>query len=71
MKKEVGITIKSKQTSNQFEPVTRNTYALSSCIGYCYNSKPNDVQIKHSLVYLQDIIPTLAGVLFYISQSRD
>ena len=37
LKKEVGITIKSKQTSNQPEPITRNL----SCISYCYNSKPN------------------------------
>ena len=32
------------------------------------------VQIKHSLAHLQDLIPTLAGViiyLFYTSQSRD
>ena len=64
LKKEVGIAIKSKQTSNQLEPVTRYTYAPSSCIGYCYNSKPNDVQIKHSLAHLQDLIPTLACVLF-------
>ena len=34
-KKKVGITIKEKK-----QVVTRNTYALS-CIGYCYNSKPN------------------------------
>ena len=35
--KKVGIALKSKQASNQLEPVTRNV----SCIGYCYNSKPN------------------------------
>ena len=37
LKKEVGIAMKSKQKSNQLEPVTRNI----DCIGYCYNSKPN------------------------------
>ena len=40
LKKAVGIAIKSKQTSNQLEPVTRNISTLS-CIDYCYNSKPN------------------------------
>ena len=40
MKKEVGIAIRSKQTSNQLEPVTSNTFG-PSCIGYYNNSKPN------------------------------
>ena len=37
MEKEVRIAIKSEQTSNQLERVTRNI----SCIGYSYISKPS------------------------------
>ena len=40
MRKEVRIATQSKQTSNQLEPVARNTHA-SSCIACCYNSKSN------------------------------
>ena len=57
--KEVGIAIKSTQTSNQLEPVTRNI----SGIGYTViiQSQMHE-QIKHSLSHLQDWIPTLAGI---------
>ena len=59
LKKEVGIAIKSKQTSNQLKPVTRNI----SCIGYTVISQNQmHVQIKHSVSHLQGLIPTLAGV---------
>ena len=51
---------KSKQTTNQLEPVTRNI----SCIGHCYTVTQNQMhaQIKHTLTHLQDLIPTSAGV---------
>ena len=63
MKKEVGITIKSKQTSNQLEPVTINI----SYIGYTVISQSQmHAQIEHPLVHLHDLIPTLAGIYIYI-----
>ena len=65
------IAIKSKQTSNQLEPVTRNI----SCIGYTVITQSQmQAQIKQSLAHLQDLIPTLAGIKIYAkhtSQSRD
>ena len=41
LKKEVGIAIKSKQTSNQLETVTfrKYLYTILYYTGYCYNSK--------------------------------
>ena len=61
MKKEVGITIKSKQTRNQLEPVTRNI----SCIGYTVITQSQmHAQIKYSLAHLQDLIPTLASIKY-------
>ena len=56
--------MKSKQASIQLKPVTRNI----SCIGYCYNLKPNGCTNK---AHLQDLIPTLAGVKCICNQTRD
>ena len=70
LKKEVGIVIKIKQTSNQLEPVTRNIF----CIGYTIITQSQmHAQITHSLVHLRDLIPILTAVfyIFYNSQSRD
>ena len=61
LKKQEGITIKTKQTSNKLESVIRNI----SCIGYCYNSlKPNSCTNKAFASNLQDLIPTLAGIKY-------
>ena len=57
LQKEIGIEIKSKQTSNQLGPVTRNTYA-PSCIGYCYDSKPNACTNK---AFSKDLTPSYFG----------
>ena len=67
LKKEVGIAIKSKQTSNQLEQVTRNI----SCIGYIVITRSQmHAQIKYSLAYLKDLILALASVFcIYIYNS--
>ena len=66
MKKEIGTTIKSKQTSNQLKPVTRNIY----CIGYTVATQSQThAQIKHSLAHLQDLISTLAGTRYTYKQN--
>ena len=76
MKKEVGIEIKSKETSSQLEPV-RNSYVtiMHQSVTVSSNTcSQMHVQIQHSLAHLQDLIPTLAGIfayIFYTSQSRD
>ena len=77
LRKEVVITIKNEETRSQLEPV-RNSYVaimhqpvtVSSSM---YSSSQMHVQIKHSLAYLQDLIPTLAVKKYRsdnISQSR-
>ena len=66
LRKEVGIAIKSKETSSQLEPVI-NSYVAITCNQMC-------VQTKHSLAHLQDLIPTLVGIIYVsdnISQSMD
>ena len=60
LKREVGITIKvSKQVtnSNQSQEISMHHPVLPAV----YQSQMH-VQIKHSLVHLQDLIPNLAGV---------
>ena len=61
MRKEVGIALKSKETSSQLEPVTNNYVAIMHQSGTCSQMH---VQIKHSLAHLQDLIPTLAGIKY-------
>ena len=76
LKKEVGITIKSKETSNNLKPV-RNIYATIMCQSVTVNSNTGiqtHIQIMHSLAHLQVLLPTLAGVvthMFYTSQSSN
>ena len=66
LKKEAGITIKSKQTSNQLKPVTRNILY----VGYIVISQSQmHAQIKYSVAHLQDLIPILASafcILYFI-----
>ena len=80
MKKEVGIAIKvTKQVARHAARPVRNTelyvtimhqpvtVSSSTCSQTC-------VQIKHSLVHLQDLISILAGIRYIsdiTSQSRD
>ena len=76
LKKEVGIVIKSKETSSQIEPA-RNSHVtiMHQIITISSNTcSQMHVHIKHSLAYLQDLILTLAGVsdhIFYTSHNRD
>ena len=57
---------KSRQTSNQLEPVTRNIFYL----GYTVITQSQmHVQIKHSLAHLQDLISTLAGIQYIFSDN--
>ena len=76
MIKEVGIEIKSKETSSQLEPV-RNSHVtiMHQPVTVSSNTcSQMHVQIKHSLAHLQDLIPTLAGIKYLsnnTSQSRD
>ena len=78
LRKEVGITIKSKEASSQLKLV-RNSYVaiiqqpvtVSSTM---YVAKCMYVQMKHSLANLQDLIPILAGIKYIsgnTSQSTD
>ena len=74
LRKEVGITTKSKETSSQLEPM-RNSYVAIMHLPVIVSQTCSQmhVQIKHSLAHLQDKIPTLAGVItyiFYTSQSK-
>ena len=72
MRKEVRIAIESKETSIQLEPVT-NSYVTVMHQPVLNACSQMYVQ-KHSLAQLQDLIPSLAGVvasIFYTSQSRD
>ena len=59
MQKEVGIAIKSKQTSNQLKP---EIYLVLATV---IIQSQMHAQIKHSLVHLQNLIPSLAGVFTY------
>ena len=59
--------MKSKQTSNQLVPDTCKKYLFTIlCIGYCYNSKPINVQIKHSLGHLQEFNPYFGWYKIYL-----
>ena len=52
-----------------YNPPACNCYVAQACI-----CNQTHVQMKHSPAHLQDLIPTLAGVvdyMFYTSQSRD
>ena len=66
LKKEVGIALKSKETSSQLELV-RNSYVttmhqpITDSSNICSQMH---VQIQHSLAYLQDLNPTLATVKY-------
>ena len=71
--KVVGIAIKSKETSSQLKlPMQQSRPVLATVNSN--TCRHMHVQTKHSSTYLQDLIPTLAGVFAYIfctSQSRN
>ena len=63
LKKEVGLAIKSKQTSRQIEPA-RNSHVIimHQIITISSNtSSQMHVHIKHSLAYLQDLVNPYFG----------
>ena len=61
MKKEVGIVINSKQTSNQLEPVTK----IYPVMGTVITQSQMHALTKDILAHLQDLIPTLMLAMFY------
>ena len=76
LKKEVGITIISKETSSQLIPVTNGYVTIMDQPVIVSSSTRSQiyVQIKHSLTHLQDLIHTLAAIKYIsnnTSQSRD
>ena len=62
-KKEVGITMKSKETRSQLELIMQLYHAPVS-IGYSYLKYISQmyVQIRHSPAHLKDFILTLTGI---------
>ena len=76
LKKQVGIAMKSKETSSQLELV-RNSYVTimhQPIIDSSNTCSQMHVQIQHSLAHLEDLSPTLAGIKYIsnnTSQSRD
>ena len=73
-RKEVGIAIKSKETSSQLQLV-RNGYVAIMHQPVTISSKQPcsqmHVQIKHSLAHLQDALAGVITYIFYTSQCRD
>ena len=61
MKEEVGIAIKSKETSSdvssQLEPVRNCNYNAQAITGSSNTCSQMHEQIKHSLAYLQEFSP--------------
>ena len=76
LKKEVGIAMKSKETSSQLELV-RNSYIAimhQPIIDSSNTCSQMHVQIQHCLAHLQALSPTLAGIKYIsnnTSQTRD
>ena len=73
LRKEVGIAIKNKETSIQ-SAQTRYVAIMHQPAVTISSTMYMHVQIKHSLVHIQDLIPTLAGIKYIsdnIGQSRD
>ena len=76
MRKEVGITIKSKETSKQLEPV-RNSYVAimhQPVTILAQACSQIHLQIVHSLAHLQDVNATLGDVttsIFFNCQRTD
>ena len=74
LKNEVGIAIKSKETSSQIEPA-RNSHVtiMHQLVTISSNTcSQMHVRMKYSLAYLQDLILTLVGVfdhIFYTSHN--
>ena len=71
----MGIKIKSKGTRSQLETV-RNSYVaiMHQPVTVAQTCSQMHVPIKHSPPHLQNLPPTLAGVVtytFYTNQSKD